>query len=154
MLALCSLCCHLYNPSACQHCTSSSSLPSTSQPNITQRTLHSAQTSTPHPLASAIRDPARSALKRDIRALTTPPAWLAVALRCSVFALNGHHPGLPIFICARQIFAPPPLATVYATLLLALTQFARCWRSPPPLSGRPSPRPPYFEADLLHPQQH
>ena len=50
-------------------------------------------------LASAIRDPARSALKRDIRALTSPPAWLAVlccaALRCAVLYL----PQRPLNAC-------------------------------------------------------
>lgn len=60
-------------------------LPSTNQYHCTS---HSTQTSNATALSPAqIRDPARSALKRDIRALTSPPAWLAaVARSCSPFA--------------------------------------------------------------------
>lgn len=73
--------------------SSSFSLPSITQPtnqptkyHCTTLTLHTnieRHTFSP----GAIRDPARSALKRDIRALTSPPAWLAaVALPCTPFA--------------------------------------------------------------------
>jgi hypothetical protein len=66
---------------ACQHCHPlPSPSPSTNQPDTT---LHSTQTSNATALSPAqIRDPARSALKRDIRALTSPPAWLAAVARC------------------------------------------------------------------------
>jgi len=81
------------------------------------------------PAQSAVRNPARSALKRDIRALTSPPAWLAAVARCCCALLdsicfNGH------LITPAYIHLPTTnicciiarsLPYMHARVLLALT---------------------------------
>lgn len=125
-LSPCSLCCHLYNLCACQHChppPPSHSHHPINQPYTTIPLSHSTQISTPRPLAR--RNPPSRTLGSETRhPRTDKPARVA---RCCCAALhsicfNGHFNAcLYSFARDKYLLHHRPFATVYGRVLLALT---------------------------------
>ena len=76
---------------------------------------HSTNIKRHSPLASAVRRPARSALKRDIRALTSPPAWLALLRAHPLHLLQRPLDNACLYSFARDkyLLHHHPFATLY-----------------------------------------